>query len=934
MPHYIDASHRISSRFGRRTLLTIAIALFALFVGFRIALSTWVDLLWFRSLGFGAVFIRTLALECTTLAVFTLVTFFILLGAFTLVRKSNEADLPAGRALVLGNRSINIAAGPILRILSIAVAAGIALVTGVTMLPEWSTLALFWYAPHSSGPITDPIFGKPLNFFLFTLPAWQIIGDWLLVIAFACVAVAILFLVLTAGARALNQRSVRYAPSPFRGLSAAVAFLLAVLALNVFIGRYATLLNHHTVFDGVTYTDAHIEIPGLLLVCLVLLLGAIIAAVNAWRHTSARRIVFAVAPAVLAWAALALVSWYTATFIVKPNELVREQPFITHNITFTRQAFALDHFTQQEFPADTSVAAADPAANQPTLQNIRLWDWQALQDTLRQVQEIRTYYDFPDVDIDRYAINGTLREVMLAVRELNVDKLPISSRNWINERLIYTHGYGITMNPVNGFTPEGLPDFYLSNMPVQSSVPGIQVTRPEIYFGELTDTGVYVKTRQQEFDYPQGQSNNLTSYQGTGGITLGGFLRRIVIAIDRDDLGKLPFSDDISPTSRLLMRRNIRDRVARLAPFLTFDPDPYIVVGADGRLSWIMDGFTSSDTYPESTHAPLADEEINYIRNSVKVVVDAYNGTTTFYTFDPSDPVLQAWQRMFPTLFRPSSEMPADLRQHIRYPETLLRTQSQIYGLYHMTNPEVFFNREDLWTVATQSVSDEEGQQTAEAMKPNFVLMKLPGGSAEEFVEILPFTPANRNNLIGWIAGRSDGANYGTAVVYDFPKTRLVDGPQQIEARIDQNAQLSGQLTLWNQQGSHVLRGDLLVIPTGRALLYAEPIYLQAQQSPMPELRIVVLALQDRLAYGPTFQAALTSLFGNETSTLTNTETQAAAAPAGSATPATDTRALIAQASQAFADYQRLTAAGKLAEAGQKLDTLKQTLDQLSSRTK
>jgi uncharacterized membrane protein (UPF0182 family) len=942
MPDTINAPHQTPRRFGRRTFLVLAaIAIFA-FVAARIALSTWVDLLWFQSLGFGAVFTRTVLFEFLAFTAFTVTTFLILLGAFTVIRRSNEADLPAASSIMIGNQTVRISVGPILRILSFVVAAFVALLTGVGMVSDWPTLALFWYAPHASGPVVDPIFGKPLNFFLFTLPAWELLNHWLLTIAFASVFVAILFLVLTSTTRAVNKQSLRYVPSPFRGLSTAAAFLLAILAMSVYASRYTTLLDHHTVFDGVTYTDAHITIPGLLLVAIALVLGAVLAAVNALRQASARRIGLATVPAVIAWIGLSLVSWYTASFIVKPNELVREQPFITHNITLTRQAYALDLFTQKEFPAEITAAAADPAGNQPTLQNIRLWDWHALQDTLRQVQEIRTYYDFPDIDIDRYTINGTLREVMLAVRELNVDKLPISSRNWINERLIYTHGYGITMNPVNGFTSEGLPNLLLSNMPVQSTVPGLQVSRPEIYFGELTDTDVYVKTRQQEFDYPQGQSNNLTSYQGSGGIAVGGFFRRHAIAFDRNDLGKLPFSDDVSASSRLLMHRNIRERVARIAPFLTFDADPYIVVGADGRLSWIMDGFTTSDTYPEATHTNLADQEINYLRNSVKVVIDAYNGTTTFYIFDSSDPIVATYQRVFPTLFRPASEMPSDLSKHIRYPETLLKTQSQMYGLYHMTDPDVFFNREDLWTVATQSVSDENGQQTAEPMKPNFVLMKLPGGTSEEFVEILPFTPANRNNLIGWIAARSDGANYGTAVVYDFPKTRLVDGPQQIEARIDQNAQLSGQLTLWNQQGSHVLRGSLLVIPTGRALLYAEPIYLQAQQSPMPELRLVVLALQDRLAYGPTFQAALSSLFENQPSTISGNESSAApeqVATGPIAHPGTpvadiDTKTLIAQASQDFADYQRLTAAGKLAGAGQKLDALKQTLDQLNAKGK
>ncbi|MGA8107966.1 MAG: UPF0182 family protein, partial [Acidobacteriaceae bacterium] len=490
-----------------------------------------------------------------------------------------------------------------------------------------------------------------------------------------------------------------------------------------------------------------------------------------------------------------------------------------------------------------------------------------------------------------------------------------------------------TMNPVNGFTPEGLPNLILSNMPVQSTVPSLAITRPEIYFGELTNNDVYVKTRQQEFNYPQGQANNMTSYQGTGGIVLGGGLRSILIAADRGDLWKLPFSDDITAGSRLLMRRNIRDRVATLAPFLTWDADPYIVIGDNGHLYWIMDAFTTSDSYPDSAHYPLGDGTVNYMRNSVKAVIDAYNGTTTFYVFDSGDPVLAAWRRIFPSLFRDAALMPPDLRRHVRYPQLLLEEQAAVYGLYHMSDPEVFYNREDLWTVAAELGTSDSGDQQQQVMEPNYVLMKLPGASSVEFVGILPFTPANRNNLIGWIAGRSDGEHYGTAVVYDFPKTRLVDGPMQIEARIDQNAQLSGQLTLWNQQGSHARRGTLLVIPCGKALLYAEPIYLQAQQSPMPELRLVVLALQDRLAYGPTFESAMASLFGGEPSTLTGSAAPAQGPPTANAPAANgkapNRNALIATAAQDLSDYQRLTAAGKLAEAGQKLEDLKKTLSQL-----
>ena len=935
LPEFIDSTQHRSSTWRRRGIVVLAALALSILVCGRIGLAYWVDLLWFESLGYGGVFWKSASLQIIDFVFFSGTTFLILYGAFSVLRRSHEADLPKARSIIIAGRPISLSVQPVLRVISFCIAIAIACVTGLAMMEEWPTLALFWYAPHVTGSVTDPIFAKPLNFFLFTLPAWQLFDNWLLTLAIALCVVAVLFLIITSGARSLSKRQITYAPSPWRGLSITVAFLLLVLAMNVYVGRFQLLLEHHTIFDGITYTDAHITIYGLLLVCAALVFGAIVLTYNAVRHSRGRWIVTAILPALICYGALGIVGWYVGNFIVKPNELVREEPFIAHNIEMTRQAYGLNRFAQREFPAETTVAAADAANNQPTLQNIRLWDWHALQDTLRQVQEIRTYYDFPDIDIDRYKIGGTTRQVMLAARELNVEKLPISSRNWINEKLIYTHGYGVTMNPVNGFTAEGLPTLLLSNMPVQSTVQGLQVTRPQIYFGELTDTDVYVKTRQQEFDYPQGQNNNLTSYEGDGGILLGGILRRIMLAIDRGDLGKLPFSDDVSSQSRLLMRRNIRERVAALAPFLTFDQDPYMVVADDGRLSWIMDAFTVSNNYPYSTRYNLGDISVNYIRNSVKVVVDAYTGATTLYVFDSTDPILASYRRIFPDLFKDAAAMPPDLRRHVRYPEALFKVQAEVYGLYHMTNPAVFFNREDLWTVAMESATDSNGQQTTQMMQPNYVLMKLPGGTGEEFVEILPFTPANRNNLIGWIAGRSDGSDYGTAVVYDFPKTKLIDGPQQIEARIDQNAQLSGQLTLWNQQGSHVLRGSLLVIPSGRALLYAEPIYLQAQQSPMPELRLVVLALQDKLAYGTTFQAALSSLFGGEVSSLNASEAaQSTPASQGTAQPTSDVSALISEAAKDFADYQRLTAAGRLGEAGQKLDALKGVLDRLSAHGK
>jgi uncharacterized protein len=922
------ASHR------RRFFIVLAIIAFLVFSS-GTSLSYYINLLWFGSLGYENVFRQMLSLRWSVFAIFFAATFLILYGWFAVLKRAYQPDLLDGGMIFIGRQAVRLPVERILNFTAKLIFFLIALATGAGMMAEWDTFALYWYAPRNAASAADPIFGRPLHFYLFTLPVWQLVAGWLLTIAIIACIVAFFFVLIAGGStHVFSVHRDSNLPRPWRGVSIAVAFLLLVIALQVYLSRFGALFEEHTIFSGVTYTDAHITLTGLLIVCAALIVGAGIALVNVVAVPRVRWLVASAVPAVGCYLILQVVAWYVGSFIVKPNELVRERPYIANNIEFTRKAYGLDRVSPSEFPAETSVEATDAANNQATLQNIRLWDWRALQDTLRQIQEIRTYYDFPDIDIDRYEINGSVRQVMLAARELSVDKLPESSRNWINNKLIYTHGYGVTMNPVNGFTPEGLPTLILSNMPVQSTVPSIQVKRPEIYFGEMTGNDVYVKTKQQEFNYPQGQTNNLTEYEGTGGIPLGGFLRRILISIDQGDLTKLPFSDDITPQSRLLMRRNIADRVAALAPFLTYEPDPYMVISDDGRLFWMLDAYTTSDNYPYSSHYLLNNNSLNYMRNSVKVVVDAYDGTTTFYVFDAQDPIIAAYRAVFPPLFKDASAMPPALRKHVRYPELLLKLQASVYALYHMTDPEVFYNREDLWTVASEVGLSETGEQRTQTMEPNFVLMKLPGESNAEFIDILPFTPANRNNLIGWIAGRSDGANYGTSVVYDFPKTRLVDGPLQIEARIDQNAQLSGQLTLWNQQGSHVRRGTLLVIPVGKALLYAEPIYLQAERSPMPELRVVVLALQDKLVYGPNFDSAMRAMFGGEASSLTATAAPAIElAPNPAATgnkAAPDLNSLIGGAARDLADYQRLTAEGKLGEAGQKLEQLKQKLDQLN----
>jgi hypothetical protein len=912
------------------------------------ALSYYVEALWFASLGYGDVFWKTLQLRSGVFVGVGVITFGALYGAFLALKPAHFGELGSDGIIMVNDRPVKLPVGPVLAGIAALLSALVALGSAAGMAAQWPELTLWWHGSGAAAPaaaagdhVADPIFGRPISFYLFTLPVWQLASGWLLRLALLTFAMALFFFVASSGSRMIRgARGAAGDIRPMRGLALAWALLLLAIAAQVWLGRFERLFDDHTIFAGVTYTEAHVTLTGRLLVAVALAAGALLAAVAAVTTPRVSWLVATVLPAVVLFVGTGAVGAYVESFTVKPNELVREQPFITHNIEFTRQAYGLHRITQRSFPAESSIAAADPANNQETLENIRLWDWRVLQDTLRQLQEIRTYYDFPDIDIDRYVIDGHMRQVMLATRELNMAKLPVSSRNWINEKLIYTHGYGLTMNVVNGFTPEGLPRLLLKDMPVQSATPSLTVTRPEVYFGEMTNSDVYVKTGQQEFNYPQGDTNSVTTYEGDGGIRIGGFMRRLLIALERGDIGKLPFSDDVTADSRLLMRRNVRERVTALAPFLQFDADPYIILTPEGRLSWMMDAFTVSQSYPYSRHYLLERQRVNYVRNSVKAVVDAYDGTTTFYVFDAEDPIIAAYRRMFPGLFKDASEMPAGLRAHVRYPETLLGLQADVYGLYHMTNPQVFYNREDLWAVATDMATAQRAEtRVAQPMEPNFVLMKLPGESSLEFVEMLPFTPANRNNLIGWIAGRSDGEHYGDLLVYDFPKTRLVDGPLQVEARIDQNAQLSGQLSLWNQQGSRVRRGPLLVIPIGQSLLYAEAIYLQAERSPMPELRLVVLAMQDRLVYAPTFEGALSALFGPAGGTGGTAAPAAATNPAASGAPqpgaipeAGDVQALIAEAAKNLADYQRLTAEGKLGEAGQKLEQLKGTLDRLNRR--
>jgi uncharacterized membrane protein (UPF0182 family) len=952
--HIIDMDSSGTPKRRRRGRWLFVLGLLAILFALSRASSIYVETLWFGSLGYAAVYWTTFKYAVALFVAFALATAILLRVAFWMMERAFDVSALAPRRILLNNQPVFVEPARLLKPVAWLVAIFFGFVYGSGMSGEWQRFAL-WLNRPQTGEV-DPIFGKQVGFYLFTLPVAETLASWLLVLAFVvlcgALAYALLSLIPTgaevegAGAAKIKTLSTATRRSAYGAVSTALALLLTALALRVYLSRFDYLFDDHTIFSGVTYTEDHFLLPGLSVVAVTLLVAALVALANAFALRRMRVLLAAVAlPVVVYLVAVVVVPGYVQSFIVKPNELDREAPYIEHNIAATRRAFNLERVEARDFPADTANDAYALEENRTTLDNLRLWDYHALQATLRQVQEIRTYYDFNDVDIDRYQIGGQTRQVLLAARELDVSKLPASSRgNWINERLIYTHGYGATMNTANGFTPEGRPEFLLSNMPTESSAPDIKVTRPQIYFGEKTDTTVFVKTRQKEFDYPQGDANASTVYEGEGGFAVGNAFRRWVLAWETGDLSRLPFADDVTPQSRVLMRRTIGERVRTLAPFLTYDTDPYIVVNREGRLYWMIDAYTTTETYPFARHHDLEGSAVNYIRNSVKVTVDAYDGGVTFYVFDSDDAVLRAYRNVFPSLFRDAARMPEDLRAHVRYPETLLGAQADVYSLYHTDDAKVFFQREDMWSVARESVSKDKdkGETEATPLEPYYALLQLPGsGAAEtpsttEFVNVVAFTPASRDNLIGWMAGRSDGEAYGRLLVYKFPKSKLVNGPLQVNARIDQNAQLSSQLTLWNQEGSRVQRGNLLIIPLGRGLLYVQTIYLQAVRSPMPELRLVVLATQDRLAYGTTFADALTGLFGNAAATVAPTpapKEDGAATPQPSAqqssTPSRTTTELVNRAAQDLTDYQRLTAEGKLGEAGQKLESLKRTLDEL-----
>ena len=808
-------------------------------------ISLYVDWLWFNDVNFAKIFTVRLNAQVMSALAGGLAGFVI---SYVSIWFSLQATKDRPVVMTFGNQAM-----PQLNVLryfdrlKIIIPILIGWVTGLSLKNNW--LSFLYYFNRVDSGYSDPIFGKDVSFYLFTLPAYEIISSLLMFILVASLALSVLTYILK-GAVFMTQRGIISERSASAHLSVLGSLIFLVLAFKTYTGMYTILSSSHGHVAGATYTDVHAVIPFLKARIVIALAAAVLLISNIFL----RRTLIFIGTAVL-YLAVSFIgsSVYPAIiqkFVVAPNELVKETPYITHNIASTRKGFGLDRVEERDISGSTTITRDDITKNSPTIKNIRLWDHRPLLDTFSQIQEIRTYYDFTMVGNDRYVINGEYRQTMLSPRELSTESIP--TRNWINETLSFTHGYGLTLGPVNQVTPEGLPVLLIKDIPPVSTVADIKVTRPQIYYGKLSSNYVIVNTKSKEFDYPSGEANVFTEYSGKSGVVIDSFFKKFAFSVHFASM-KLFLSNDITGKSRILFNRNILERVSKVMPFLKFDHDPYMVVSDDGQLYWIYDAYAVSGRFP---YSQLVGNGINYIRNSVKVTINAYDGSMKFYIADKDDPIIRTIHRMFPGTLQPVSEMPADLKKHIRYPLDIFGIQTMVYSTYHMDVPQIFYNKEDQWEIPAMGKSEE-------LMEPYYTIMKLPGEKKEEFILMLPFTPKKKDNLSAWMVARSDGEHYGKLVVYRFPKDRLVYGPKQIVARINQDTEISRQVSLWDQRGSQVIQGTLLVIPIENSLIYVQPLYLRADKGKIPELKRVVIAYENRIAMEETLDAALSKIFGD-----------------------------------------------------------------------
>jgi uncharacterized membrane protein (UPF0182 family) len=893
---------------GRITLIAVILLLL---LGAHSIASYTIEIEWWKEMGQLNTWFSMLYYSIAPVAAATLVAFL---------------ALWVSHARALKFAGTGLGSHPLYARISTLVLLGLAWFLAAALIDNWTVVR---YAgsrglPAAATAWHDAVFGQPLSFYLFDLPFYVLLRSYLLAVVIVCIV--IYWLAARAwqlryrvgamrDARELEPNFLRLEGGlESKFLRGAAMVLLLALALRFYLERYEMVYNEHGSFlVGIDYVDQNIGLPLQWLLILACLAAAVFVWMGRWMWAAAMALAL-----VVDFAVPRLVS----TLYVRPNEISIQKPYIATHIHATRSAFGIEQKVREmEFRTQVD-APIDVAAHRPLLDNVRLWDTRAFHDTITQIQALRPYYVFADADVDRYTIDGQYRQVLLTPRELDLRQLPAARANWINPAFIYTHGYGLVMAPVSRVTSDGLPELLIANAPPEVKTKSLKLTRPELYYGEVSHEPVFVNTAQEEFSYPSGEANVTSRYEGKGGFPISGFGMRLAAAI-REGEPNIMLTHYLTDNSRMMIFRKVTDRLNELAAFLTWDPDPYLVITDNGRLVWMIDGYTTSQQHPyaRSVEGPGLGS-INYIRNAVKATIDAYEGETHLYVFAPDDPIIASYQRLFPDLFRPASAMPADLRRHARYPETLFRVQAEIYRTYHMLDPQSFYNKEDLWDLARHTTG-QNGE--AEPVTPTYVVATLPDQPKPEFLLLMPFTPRNKDNLIGLMAARCDGDALGDIEVLQLSKQELIFGPMQVSARVNQDQNISKDLTLWNQQGSQVLRGQILVLPIANTFLYVDPIYIQATQAKMPQLKKVVLAVGSRLIYADTYEEALAQLSGGAQELVSRAMVPAPAALAPGAPPpppqpGVDPR--LALVREHLRRYRELSSQGKWSEAGKELETI------------
>lgn len=867
------------------------------------------DLLWFDELGYQSVFLKfTFAKFAVGFVVFLLV--FLLSYATLHLTTSYQPEVKMENDTVINVPDKK--AGK--RILALVPSLLLGLLAGwlaATVL--WQNILLFLQQTPSG--VTDPVFGRDISFYFFSLSLFETVYQ----LAFLFLAVIFLCnLLMTFYLQGFSKKTFQLMGK--RIIYFAVAFVLLLIAGFQLQAANLLYAQDGSVF-GAGYTDLHVTLPMYYIASAACVLTAI-TLLAGLKKKSAK--IASIGPVILL-AVLVIGNVAAASvqnFIVKPAEIAKEQPYISNNIEMTNKAYGLDQIQEVEFSADGTLTATDLQEEMNTIKNIRLIDYRPTITVFNQLQSMRLYYKFVDVDIDRYQIDGAQQQVYLSARELDQSSLDDSAQTWVNKYLKYTHGYGAVVTPVNQVTTQGQPEMWVENIPPSTDVAELEIARPEIYYGQLTNDYVIVNTKEPEFDYPIGDSNAQSQYEGDAGIRLN-LVNKALFALDRANY-KILFSNLITSDSKILLNRNIQDRVQRIAPFLTFDSDPYLVID-EGRLIWVIDAYTSTNKYPYAAKVTNSESMFygqNYIRNSVKATVDAYTGETNFYIVDDTDPLVKSYAKVFPGLFQSLDAMPENLHSHLKYSTTLFEVQTEIYQQYHMKNPTVFYNKEDVWSIANEIY----GSETAK-MEPYFVNLQLPGSDQLEFLLMRPFTPTQKQNMVSWLAARNDGEHYGKLVLFKFPKQSTIYGPLQVESRISNDSEISQNLNLWDQQGSSVIRSNLLVIPIKNSILYVEPIYLTTNnENSLPEVVRIVVAYKDKIVMAKTLDEALSQLFGTDFRTEGIT-TEPSAGRDDSTVLTYDE--VVEQIKAAYQNAKTSAQNGNWADYGRYLDQLEQAISQL-----